>query len=489
MNAKRGLNWWAANGALCCCSAVFILPFLWLVFTALKPIEQTMAFQWLPKSYQAEIEGEIFEVIKERRVSVDSVIVTIDEGNRKGERLLAPVSNWDGQKQKILIEEQEADQITKVRRKAELEKKVPARWWRVREKFLRKYAEREPRWNCVAENEIKEGVRFWWENFILAVEYLADTDELPLKIGNPTGGLSHPTQRIRLISPQPLALSRYDTLRLRVTLKKGGVFLDLYDEVGTHDVDIDLRKISKSSIKKSDSSTELWLDNVKNVFVSEARLIRHRATFWTYLGNTLIVCLLGCVGTVLSSSLVAYGFARIQWPHRDKIFWVVLATMMVPFPVTMIPLFGVFRELGWVGTLKPLWVPTFFGSAFNIFLLRQFFLAIPQELSDAAKIDGCSEFGIYWRVILPLSRPALAVVALFHFLYAWNDFMGPLIYLTKPSTFTLSLALQFYQSQHGGSEWHLLMAMSVLILLPIILLFFFTQKTFIQGIATSGMKG
>jgi len=134
-------------------------------------------------------------------------------------------------------------------------------------------------------------------------------------------------------------------------------------------------------------------------------------------------------------------------------------------------------------------VPAFFGSAFSIFLLRQFFLTIPTELSDAARIDGCSEFGIYWRIVLPLAKPALAVVALFHFLYAWNDFLGPLIYLTRPETYTMSLGLQQYQSQHGGSEWHLLMAASVLLVLPIVILFFLTQRTFIQGISTTGTKG
>jgi len=212
-------------------------------------------------------------------------------------------------------------------------------------------------------------------------------------------------------------------------------------------------------------------------------------TFVTYLTNTLVVALLGVTGTVLSSALVAYGLSRIRWRGRETLFTVTLATMMIPFPVLMIPLYSVFRELGWIGTLLPLWVPAFFGGAFNIFLLRQFFLTIPAELSDAARIDGCSEFGIFWRVILPLARPALAVVALFHFLYVWNDFLGPLIFLTEPQTFTMALGLQQYQSQHGGSEWHLLMAASVLLVLPIVVLFFLAQKTFIQGISTTGMGG
>jgi len=212
-------------------------------------------------------------------------------------------------------------------------------------------------------------------------------------------------------------------------------------------------------------------------------------TFLTYLSNTLLVALLSVIGTLSSSSLVAYGLSRIPWRGRRTLFSITLATMMVPFPVLMVPLYGVFRSLGWIGTLLPLWVPTFFGGAFNIFLLRQFFLTIPSELSDAARIDGCSEFAIFWRIILPLSRPALSVVALFTFLSAWNEFLAPLIFLTEPETFTMALGLQQYQSQFGGSEWHLLMAASALLVMPIIVLFFFAQKTFIQGISTTGMGG
>jgi multiple sugar transport system permease protein len=212
-------------------------------------------------------------------------------------------------------------------------------------------------------------------------------------------------------------------------------------------------------------------------------------SFRTFLCNTLFVCVLGVIGSVLSNALIAYSFARIRWRGRDALFAVTLSTMMVPFPVLMVPLYGVFKTLGWIGTLKPLWLPAFFGNAFNIFLMRQFFRTIPEELSEAARIDGCSEWGIFWRIILPLSRPVLAVVALFHFLWAWNDFMEPLLYLTRKHTFTLALALQSYQSQHGGVQWHLLMAASAVVILPIIVLFFFTQKTFIAGIATSGIKG
>ncbi len=210
--------------------------------------------------------------------------------------------------------------------------------------------------------------------------------------------------------------------------------------------------------------------------------------FWRYAANSLWICLLSVIGTVTSSALAAYGFSRIEWRGRDKVFLVLLATMMIPFPVVMVPIYGMFKDLGWIGTFKPLWVPAFFASAFNVFLLRQFFLGLPRDISEAARMDGCSEFGIFMRIILPLCKPALLVVALFQFLYSWNDFLGPLIYLTDQRDFTLALGLQSFQSQQGGTAWHHLMAASTLVLLPVMILFFFTQKSFIEGIATSGSK-
>jgi ABC-type glycerol-3-phosphate transport system permease component len=210
--------------------------------------------------------------------------------------------------------------------------------------------------------------------------------------------------------------------------------------------------------------------------------------FLVYARNTIIITILSVSGAVISNALVAYSFARIKWPGRDFFFAATLTTMMVPFPVTMVPTFALFRWLGWVGTFKPLWVPAFFASAFSIFLLRQFYRTIPMELSEAAKIDGASEFQIFTDVVLPLSRPALMVVALFTFMGSWNDFMGPLIYLVDQHTFTLSVGLSAYQTQHGGTPWNLLMAASTLVILPVVVVFFLAQKVFIQGIATSGLK-
>ena len=211
--------------------------------------------------------------------------------------------------------------------------------------------------------------------------------------------------------------------------------------------------------------------------------------FLQYGLNTIALTLLIVAGTVISNALVGYSFARLKWPGREVAFGLTLATMMVPFPVLMVPLFDLFQRFGWVGTFRPLWVPAFFGSAFSIYLLRQFFRSIPNELSEAARIDGCSEWRIFWQIIAPLSKPALAVVALFSFNGAWNDFIGPLLYLQDQKSFTLALGLQAYQSQAGGTPWNLLMAASLIVLGPVLILFFFAQRLFIQGIAVTGIKG
>jgi multiple sugar transport system permease protein len=233
-------------------------------------------------------------------------------------------------------------------------------------------------------------------------------------------------------------------------------------------------------------SVFLWDNYPKAIFYGRDEL--GYIPFLVYARNTVIVTFLTLVGAVASNALVAYSFARVKWPGRDLFFAVTLATMMVPFPVTMVPSFALFKWLGWVGTFRPLWVPAFFASAFSIFLLRQFFRTIPMELSEAAKLDGAGEFQIFFDVVLPLAKPALAVVALFTFMGSWNDFLGPLIYLVDQETFTLSLGLSAYQTQHGGTPWNLLMAASLMVIAPVIIVFFLAQRLFIQGIATSGLK-
>jgi multiple sugar transport system permease protein len=210
--------------------------------------------------------------------------------------------------------------------------------------------------------------------------------------------------------------------------------------------------------------------------------------FFRYMANTFYIAIFNVIALTFSSSFIAYGFARIRWPGRDLLFYIVIATLMIPYAVTLIPTFLIFRRLGWVGTYNPLTIPALFGDAFSIFLLRQFYLTIPQELSEAARIDGASEYGIYGRIILQLAKPALATVALFTFMANWNDLLGPLIYLNDKNKYTLALGMNGFFGR-AGTEWALLMAASTVMIMPIIVLFFFAQRTFIQGIALSGIKG
>ncbi|MGE4198903.1 MAG: carbohydrate ABC transporter permease, partial [Phycisphaerales bacterium] len=212
------------------------------------------------------------------------------------------------------------------------------------------------------------------------------------------------------------------------------------------------------------------------------------ADFPVYLRNSTIIALLGVVGIVLSSSVVAYGFSRLRWRGRDAVFLLVLATLMIPQAVIIAPQYIVFKKLHLIGTFAPLWLPAWFGGAFSIFLLRQFFLGIPRELDEAATIDGCSHLGIFWRIILPLSQPALIAVALFFFIGSWNDFLGPLVFLNHQSQYTLQLGLQMYHSQHGGTPWNLVMAASILTLAPVLLLYLFARRFFVEGIATHGSR-
>lgn len=211
--------------------------------------------------------------------------------------------------------------------------------------------------------------------------------------------------------------------------------------------------------------------------------------FWVLLKNTLMITSLCMIGQMLSSTMVAFGFSRMKFPGRDFLFMLVLSTMMLPGMVTEIPRFIFFRHLGWVDTILPLTVPAFFGGgAFFIFLLRQFFLTIPFDLDDAARIDGCSSWRIYWNIMLPLSKPVMATVVIFSFIWSWNDFWGPLIYLRSADKKTLALGLQAFQGI-SQTDYHYLMAASLVVLLPVLIIYVVAQKYFTQGIVMSGMKG
>ena len=369
-------------------SAIFLIPLLWMLSTALKPIDQTLAMppRWMPyRLYQQAPEG-LVEVKNLETLEAPYALIQLPN---TAEKTLVPrqrmkdsqLKTTDAQGVEVLVP------VTVVL-------DIPA--------------SREHPWNRIARLEASDGAK----------------------------------------DAEPRAAAAWEVVPASSLVQK-----------------ISLR----------------W-DNF-------GKAIRAMKYFPMYLKNTLILCFLTVIGTVASSALAAYGFARIPWRGRNKVFVIALATMMVPFPVVMVPVYTLFRELGWIGTLKPLWVGSFCAAAFNVFLLRQFFMTIPKDLSDAARIDGCGEFRIFLQIILPLCKPALMVIGLFQFMASWNDFLGPLIYLTNQKAFTLALGLHFFQSQHGGTSWHYLMAASTLVVVPVIVLFFFTQKTFIEGISMTGIKG
>ena len=365
--------------ALVAGSVIFMMPLVWMLSTALKPIEQTMSMppKWIPVQYRADLgEGAV------------------------------------GIKLGILVEEPSF--------------------------VVQVEGERAPR--IVAQRSVKDGLYTETESSVpVAVRVIR---EIPATAADPW---------VRVVR----------------------------DDLPTDEAESNWTVVRRAAVGKV---AKLRWDNFKKAIVAMKE-------FPSYLRNTIFLCLMTVIGTVLSSAMAAYGFARISWRGRNKVFLLALATMMVPFPVIMVPIYCMFRWLGWIGTFKPLWVGSFCAGAFNVFLLRQFFMTIPKDLSDAARIDGCSEFRIFWQIILPLSKPALMVVGLFQFMATWNDYMGPLIYLTNQKDFTLALGLQFFQSQHGGTPFNFVMAASTLVLLPIIVLFFFTQRTFIEGISMTGIKG
>lgn len=210
--------------------------------------------------------------------------------------------------------------------------------------------------------------------------------------------------------------------------------------------------------------------------------------FGLYLMNTLFICVVSVIGTVWSSSMVAYGLSRIPWRGRELLFYAIVGTMLLPPQVTMVPVFSIFKTLGWLDTYLPLTFPHFLGGAFNVFLLRQFFRSIPKELTESARLDGASEWQNYCLIVLPLAKPALWTVGLFAFIGSWNDYLGPLIYLFDDRKYTLSLGLAMFRSQYSA-QWGPMMAVSTVVTVPLIILFFFTQRSFVKGITMTGMKG
>ncbi|OXS53878.1 sugar ABC transporter permease [Cohnella sp. CIP 111063] len=210
--------------------------------------------------------------------------------------------------------------------------------------------------------------------------------------------------------------------------------------------------------------------------------------FFRYFFNTSFITIMNVIGVLFSCPLAAYALARLQWKGRELVFYITLAVMMIPYAVTMVPVYMIFAKLQMIGTYWPLILPAFFGAPFFIFLLRQFFKGLPKELEDAARVDGCNEMKIYLRIFLPLTKPALLTIIIFQVINSWNDFMGPLLYLQESGMYTLQIGLQQFKTSHA-TDWPALMAASVLISLPIIVLFFFAQKRFMEGITFTGIKG
>ncbi|UCC51763.1 MAG: carbohydrate ABC transporter permease, partial [Anaerolineaceae bacterium] len=273
-----------------------------------------------------------------------------------------------------------------------------------------------------------------------------------------------------------------------------------------YDVTMDGRTQQMALIKNRPEGMGLFVDpaNPEETFellIADQKALRHIELHWEnyqealttvpfnrYLLNTLIVVFLGMTGMLISSSLVAYGFARFRAPGLNILFLVLLSTIMLPRQVTLIPLYVLFQKIGWIDTLLPLIVPLFFANAYDVFLLRQFFMTIPVELDEAARIDGASELRVFAQIMLPQARPALVAVGIFHFLFAWNDFYEPLIFLHSRENWTVAVGLQTFNALYAVNT-HLILAASMVMILPPIIIFFFSQRIFTQGVVITGIKG
>jgi multiple sugar transport system permease protein len=435
----------ATHAILLTGAAFFLLPLVWMVGTSLKPLSETMKYPegpldvFLGEGHRAVIGGETHEVIKERQVRPTPgspvYIVRPKEPFWAGElwKTFGP-ETWREFK---IFNSQELDQMN---------------------------ARVTPEMTVLADEK---------NPFDPATGMLALMS-----------GRKIPAQVVRQVLPapalppeQPGGEPRPDPLWL--------VRQWLPEDTDPKEA----RPPDHEVTRPWDVLPESQVERTHRVIPKNYEYALARTNFGQCLVNTLFLCLMCVGGAVCANVLVAYGFAFLEFRGRNILFALTVSTMMIPFVITMIPVYLLYRDLGWIGTFKPLWVTSWFGSAFFIFLLRQFFLGLPKDLLDAARIDGCTELQILWHVVVPLARPAIAMVALFTFLGTWKDFMGPLIYLNHPSQFTLSLSLQAFASEHGGTPWHLLMAASTVFSLPLIVLFFLTMKTFIRGIAMTGIKG
>jgi ABC-type glycerol-3-phosphate transport system permease component len=276
--------------------------------------------------------------------------------------------------------------------------------------------------------------------------------------------------------------------RFRRSLRRAPVYIVLI--AGAVVLGLPLAWLVSSSLKSNAmifAYPPQWIPNP--VEWSNFATVWEKVPFGLYTLNTLHIVFFAVLGGTLSSAFVAFGFARLRFPGRDALFLILLGTMMIPFHVTLIPTFVLYKFLKWLDTFKPFtWVPWFGGSAFSIFLIRQFYMTLPLELDDAARIDGCNSFDIFWRIILPQSKPALGVIAIFGFMGNWNGFILPLIFLQSPEKYPLALGINALRSAQFNTKWHLLMAASLMMCVPCIILYFVAQRYFVQGIVFSGVE-
>lgn len=432
---------WLAAGAV-----VFTLPFLWLVSTSMKQPEETFVFppRWLPAVSEAP------------RVSPWTAP---DGTERRLELGTARVRLVDGREQAV-----------------------------------------ELKWSADG------GTLVPGEAGPIVHYDFASADRLALRADLPrefTGAVESVTLRLR---------SDESWKRARVTLHSGGRRFELRERLflgakswlewtfttaASHPEQrsLGIWPMRPSGVATGDDAIVLEIEHRGMVAATLARWTQAYRDAWyadanwpRYIFNSVLLVVLNVAGQLLACSMAAFALARLDWPGREAIFGLILATMMLPGVVVLVPQFLVFKTLGWYGTLLPLWVPAFAGSAFFIFMLRQFMMQLPRDLEEAARIDGCSWFGTYWRIILPLMRPALAAVAIFTFMGTWNEFMGPLIYLGDERQFPLSLGLYGFR-QERGSDFNMLMAASTMMTLPAIVLFFAAQRYFIEGVTLTGLKG
>ena len=436
----------ARHGALIAGSALFMLPFLWLVGTSFKQPEETLIFppRWIPKLAAAPKASPWQDEAGEHSVRLGAVSVRDREAREEFlsvEWKAAGAAQLSGDLVRYDFDGP-ADRAT-----ASAELDVPVE---LAELTLR--MRQDDSWHGVSAILETAGRRY------------ETTDSLHLG----TDGWREWTFRLPDVERRDQRFTGIWPLR----------------DAGESDIAAGNARFTIHLHEKSRSGATLarWTQSYRDAWYYDEN-------WGGYLLNSVWIVILSVIGQILSCSMAAYAFARLRWPGRDLVFGVVLATMMLPMMVVMVPQFLIFKSLGWYNTLLPLWAPAFVGTPFFIFLLRQFMLGVPRELEEAARIDGCSWFGIYWQIMLPLLKPALAAVAIFTFMNAWNEFMAPLIYLNDQRLYPLSLGLFVFRgAQQFQASFTMLMAASTLMTLPVIAIFFLAQRYFIEGVTLTGMK-